>query len=159
MHGRGYARRDPVLRLAECLGFPPHSFHTGRDSCPDKRGSEVVVRNAGRRRDSLAEFIHEAMATKSQALIAHALIAAASRYYSVGRLAGFQAEQILIKDIPPVAIPIRSLSRFSYVINMDSARQLSTYPPLSVLRYAEVVNGKPAVTPLAQPREKLPTSR
>jgi putative ABC transport system substrate-binding protein len=97
---------------------------------------------------------YEAMATKS-----HALIAVASRYYSVGRLAGFQAEQILIKDIPPVTIPIRSLSRFSYVINMDSARQLSAYPPLSVLRYAEVVNGMPAVTPLTQPRERLPTTR
>lgn len=97
---------------------------------------------------------YEAMATRS-----HALIAVASRYYSVGRLAGFQAEQILVKDIPPVAIPIRSLSRFSYVINMDSARKLAAYPPLSVLRYAEVVNGAPEITPLTQPREQLPTSR
>ena len=88
---------------------------------------------------------YEALATKS-----HALVAVASRYYSVGRLAGFQAEQILVKDIPPIDIPIRSLSRFSYVINMESARQLAIYPPLSVLRYAEVVNGIPQNTPSIQ---------
>ena len=97
---------------------------------------------------------YEAMATKS-----HALVAVASRYYSVGRLAGFQAEQVLAKEIPPIAIPIRSLSRFSYVINMESARRLAAYPPLSVLRYAEVVNGTPGTTPLIQSQELLPKSQ
>jgi len=97
---------------------------------------------------------YEAMATKS-----HALVAVASRYYSVGRLAGFQTEQILAKDIPPIAIPIRSLSRFSYVINMESARRLAAYPPISVLRYAEIVNGTPGTAPLIQSQELLPKSR
>jgi putative ABC transport system substrate-binding protein len=82
------------------------------------------------------------MAAKS-----HALVAVASRYYNVGRLAGFQAEKVLVEDIPPIDIPIRSLSRFSYVVNMETARRLAAYPPLAVLRYAEVVNGAPKPTP------------
>lgn len=77
---------------------------------------------------------YEAMAAKSQALLA-----VASRYYNVGKLAGYQAEQILVNKIVPGDIPIRSLSRFSYVINMRTAKRLKLFPPLSVLRYAEVI--------------------
>jgi len=80
---------------------------------------------------------YEAMATKS-----NALLAVASRYYSVGKLAGFQAKNILINKIAPIDLPILSLSRYSYVINMETARKLRLYPPIKVLRYAEVVHGK-----------------
>ena len=85
---------------------------------------------------------YEAMATQ-----ADALFAVASRYYNVGRLAGFQAEQVLVGGLRPVDIPIRSLERFSYVVNMETARRLAIFPPLSVLGYAEVVNGTPASQP------------
>ena len=77
---------------------------------------------------------YEAMAAKS-----NALLAVARRYYNVGKLAGYQAEQILIEKIAPGDIPIRSLSRFSYVINMRTAKRLKLFPSLSVLRYAEVI--------------------
>jgi putative ABC transport system substrate-binding protein len=77
---------------------------------------------------------YEAMAAKS-----NGLLAVASRYYNVGKLAGYQAEQILVEKIAPGDISIRSLSRFSYVINMRTAKRLKLFPPLSVLRYAEVI--------------------
>ena len=80
---------------------------------------------------------YEAMARKS-----NALLAVASRYYSVGKLAGFQAKNILINKIAPIELPILSLSRYSYIINMETARKLRLYPPIKVLRYAEVVHGK-----------------
>jgi putative ABC transport system substrate-binding protein len=80
---------------------------------------------------------YEAMARKS-----NALLAVASRYYSVGKLAGFQAKKILINKIAPIDLPILSLSRYSYIINMETARKLRLYPPIKVLRYAEVVHGK-----------------
>jgi putative ABC transport system substrate-binding protein len=80
---------------------------------------------------------YEAMASKS-----NALLAVASRYYSVGKLAGFQAKNILINKKAPIDLPILSLSRYSYVINMETARKLRLYPPIKVLRYAEVVHGK-----------------
>jgi putative ABC transport system substrate-binding protein len=80
---------------------------------------------------------YEEMARKS-----NALLAVASRYYSVGKLAGFQAKNILINEIAPIDLPILSLSRYSYVINMETARKLRLYPPIKLLRYAEVVHGK-----------------
>ncbi len=80
---------------------------------------------------------YDAMARKS-----NALLAVASRYYSVGKLAGFQAKKILINKIAPIDMPILSLSRYSYVINMETARKLRLYPPIKVMRYAEVVHGK-----------------
>ena len=80
---------------------------------------------------------YEEMARKS-----NALLAVASRYYSVGKLAGFQAKNILIDKIAPVDLPILSLSRYSYVINMETARKLKLYPPITVLRYAEIEHGK-----------------
>jgi len=80
---------------------------------------------------------YEAMASQS-----NALLAVASPYYSVGKLAGFQAKNILINEIAPIDLPILSLSRYSYVINMETARKLRLYPPINVLRYAEVVHGK-----------------
>lgn len=81
---------------------------------------------------------YEAMAAKS-----NGLLVVASRYYNVGQLAGYQAEQVLVKGIAPIDIPIRGLDRFSYIINMETARRLKFYPPLSVLRYAEVIHGTP----------------
>jgi putative ABC transport system substrate-binding protein len=98
-------------------------------------------------REALAMGLPVAAAYEAMAAKSHALVAVASRYYNVGRLAGFQAEQVLMEDIPPIDIPIRSLSRFSYVVNMETARRLAVYPPLAVLRYAEVVNGAPKPTP------------
>jgi putative ABC transport system substrate-binding protein len=80
---------------------------------------------------------YEAMARKS-----NALLAVASRYYSVGKLAGFQAKKILINKLAPIDLPILSLSRYSYVINMETARKLKLYPPIKLLRYAEIVHGK-----------------
>lgn len=80
---------------------------------------------------------YEEMARKS-----NALLAVASRYYSVGKLAGFQAKNILVNKTAPIDLPILSLSRYSYVINMETARKLKLYPPIKVLRYAEIVHGK-----------------
>lgn len=80
---------------------------------------------------------YEEMARKS-----NALLAVASRYYSVGKLAGFQAKNILVDKIAPIDLPILSLSRYSYVINMETARKLKLYPPVTVLRYAEIVHGE-----------------
>jgi len=71
------------------------------------------------------------------------LLAIASRYYNVGQLAAFQAKKVLVDKIPPSKIKIRRLRRFSYIINMETARQLKMFPPLDLLRYAEVINGKP----------------
>ncbi|NVJ93821.1 MAG: ABC transporter substrate-binding protein, partial [Methylocystaceae bacterium] len=69
-----------------------------------------------------------------------ALLAVANRYYNIGQLAGLQAEQVLFKGKKPIDVEVRSLSRYSFVVNMDTARKLELYPPIQLLRFADLVN-------------------
>lgn len=78
---------------------------------------------------------YEVMVTRS-----HALISIANRYYNVGRLAGSQARKVLFDRQTPGHLKIPSLSRYSVFINMAVARQLELYPPIQLLRFAELVN-------------------
>ena len=60
--------------------------------------------------------------------------------YNVGQLAGFKAEQILRRRKPAGELPIETLSRFSFIVNMATARELGFYPPMNILRYAQIIN-------------------
>lgn len=68
-----------------------------------------------------------------------ALAGLVSRYYNCGQFAGFKAAQILLEGKQPQDIPVEPLNRFSLTIRMETATALDLYPPLSLLRYAEVV--------------------
>lgn len=69
-----------------------------------------------------------------------ALISVAARYYDVGRLAGGQAEKILVGGIAPGDLPVVRMTNFAVVINMETARKLKLFPPLDLLQVAETVN-------------------
>lgn len=68
-----------------------------------------------------------------------ALFGLVSRYENVGQLTARKAEQILFKKVRPQDIPIETLTRFSYIVNMTVAAELDFYPPLKVINYAEVI--------------------
>ncbi len=70
---------------------------------------------------------------------ADALMGLVSRYYNVGRLTAFKAQQILVEGRNPADMPIETLKRFSLIIRMKVARRLGIYPPVSLLNYAEVI--------------------
>ncbi len=78
---------------------------------------------------------YDVMVTRSDGLIA-----VANRYYNVGRLAANQAEKVLFDGQQPGQLPIASLNRYSIFINMQVARQLELYPPIQLLKIAELVN-------------------
>jgi putative ABC transport system substrate-binding protein len=82
-----------------------------------------------------------AVATSYEAMVrdSHGLIALASAYYNVGQLAGFQAEQILDAGRSPGDLEIVGLNRFTVLVNIETAKQLKLYPPMLLLRYAEIV--------------------
>jgi putative ABC transport system substrate-binding protein len=69
-----------------------------------------------------------------------ALISVAARYYDVGRLAGEQAEKILVSKIAPGDLPVLRMTNFAVVINMDVARKLKLFPPIELLQVAETVD-------------------
>jgi putative ABC transport system substrate-binding protein len=77
-------------------------------------------------------------ATERFVTYASGLAGLVCRYYNIGQFAGFKAEQIL-QGIPAGSIPIQTLSRFSLLIRMATAKRMQFYPPLGLLRYAEVV--------------------
>lgn len=68
-----------------------------------------------------------------------AMLGLVSRYYLIGKLAGAHAERILVGGEPPHDIPVTSLARFSILIRMPVALQLGIYPPMGLLRVAQVV--------------------
>jgi putative ABC transport system substrate-binding protein len=104
--------------------------------------SSFLLRNADA--FTLAALDHGLpVATAYEAMVrdSHGLIALASAYYNVGQLAGYQAEQILAHGAMPGDLDVLGLDRFSVLVNIDTARRLDLYPPMLLLRYAEIVGG------------------
>ncbi|AMC34990.1 ABC transporter substrate-binding protein [Janthinobacterium sp. B9-8] len=69
-----------------------------------------------------------------------ALLGLVSTYFNVGELAAYKAEQILLKKERVSKIPIDSLNRFTYLVNMGAAKKLGVYPPLAVIKFAELIS-------------------
>jgi putative tryptophan/tyrosine transport system substrate-binding protein len=61
-----------------------------------------------------------------------------SSYYTIGQFAGYKAEQILVKKQRAREVPIESLSRYSFIVRMDVAKQLDILPPVSLFNYATI---------------------
>ncbi|KZK98036.1 MULTISPECIES: ABC transporter substrate binding protein [unclassified Pseudovibrio] len=68
-----------------------------------------------------------------------ALMSVSNSYKNVGKLAASQAYEILFKAKSPGALSIRALERFSVLVNMQAAKRLSLYPPLSIISIAKIV--------------------
>ncbi|MES2296699.1 MAG: ABC transporter substrate-binding protein [Pseudomonadota bacterium] len=88
---------------------------------------------------ALAQRLPTFSATETALRDGKALFGLVSGYENVGRLTAFKASQILQQHIPASAIPIETLARFSYLVNMSVAAALDFYPPLKVINYAEVI--------------------
>lgn len=71
-------------------------------------------------------------------LEAGGLMGLVAPFYNVGGLAGYKAVQILRERRAPGEIPIETLSRFSFEVNMPTAHALGVYPPMHILRYARM---------------------
>ncbi len=56
---------------------------------------------------------------------------------NIGQVSAYQAERILRDGITPGDLPSAHLSRFLLMVNMPVARELSLYPPMSVVQFAE----------------------
>ena len=110
---------------AEFLYMGPDSFVTRND---------VAITAA-----AVARGIPVFAGTEASFAGSQAMLGFVSPYYLVGKLAGAQAERILVDGQRPEDIPVRSLGRFSLVIRMSVALELGIYPPLGLLRVAQVV--------------------
>ncbi len=68
-----------------------------------------------------------------------ALMGLVSNYSNAGAFAGYKAEQILLGKAAAGKIPIDTLQRFALVVNMKTATQLGVYPPLDLIKIAELL--------------------
>jgi len=69
----------------------------------------------------------------------HALLSIAARLFDVGKLAAEQALKILRDGASPGDLPVVRATDFAYVINMEVAKKLGRFPPISFLQAAETV--------------------
>jgi ABC-type uncharacterized transport system substrate-binding protein len=68
-----------------------------------------------------------------------ALMGLVSNYANAGAFAAHKAEQILLGKAAAGRIPIETLQRFTLVVNMKAASQLGIYPPLDLIKIAELL--------------------
>ncbi|MFN4282074.1 MAG: ABC transporter substrate-binding protein [Alphaproteobacteria bacterium] len=69
-----------------------------------------------------------------------ALMGVVNRYHTVGQLAALRAEQILVGKQRPQDIPVELPERFSVIVNIRVAKALKLYPPMTLLKFAEIVS-------------------
>lgn len=81
-------------------------------------------------------------ASTEQLMQAGALCGLVCRYYNIGQLTAYKAEQILVGKVAPNQIPVETLKRFSYQISMPAARRLKLPPPLPMMGYAELITAE-----------------
>lgn len=86
-----------------------------------------------------------------------ALMGVVNRYYTVGQLSAAQAERILVNKIPPRTMPIEAPRNFSFLVNMPVARALKRYPPMQVLKIADVIEADAAAAGVQGQRPVLPS--
>lgn len=78
-------------------------------------------------------------ATEGPIRKAGAYMGLVSRYYNVGQFAAYKAQQILFEGKPVADVPVETLKRFTFIVNMGSAKALDRYPPVTIMQTAEVV--------------------
>ncbi len=79
-------------------------------------------------------------ATEEPVRKAGVMMGVVNSYFNVGQLAGYKAEQILVKKLKAKDVPIETLNRSTFLINMKAAKSFDIYPPVMVLKFAEVVS-------------------
>jgi len=70
---------------------------------------------------------------------ADALFGVVNHYYTVGQLTGSKAELILTKKAQAKDIPVVAPPGFALIVNMRVASLIQEYPPIRVLKVAEIV--------------------
>lgn len=110
---------------AEWLYLPP-------DSYLGTQAQKVIIPAA--MENGLPTF-----ASTEQLMQAGALTGLISRYHSIGQFTAYKAEQILVKKLAPKSIPVETLTRFSFQVQLDSAIKLGLPPPLPMFNYADFV--------------------
>jgi putative ABC transport system substrate-binding protein len=112
---------------AEFLYIPPDTFlNVNRDTLTSA---------------ALTEKLPSFAAAENPVISSKAMFGGVYRYYTVGQLTAYKAEQILVHNVAPKDIAIDAPKRLSIILNMPVVRALGVYPPMNLLGLAEVIDG------------------
>lgn len=113
---------------AEFLYIPPDTFiNVNRD----------ILTGA-----ALEQKLPSFAAAENPVVNSKAMFGAVYRYYPVGQLTAYKAEQILVQKRAPADIPVDAPKRMAIMINMPVVRSLGFYPPMTLLGLSEVIDGE-----------------
>lgn len=155
-------KRDELQSLSESAGFRFTALELASDAQGVPLVDDIAVKMAELKaagaefvyigsssflRDNAAALKDASVQTKLPVLSPYealvrdgeALVSVAARYYDVGRLAGEQAERILVEGKSPGDLPVARMTDFAVMINLGMAKQLNLYPPIGLLQIAETV--------------------
>ena len=76
-------------------------------------------------------------ATQAPLKSSRAMFGLVTDYYTLGQLAGTQAEKILVHKRAPQDLPVASLARYKLWINIDVVREMDIYPPMDMISIAD----------------------
>ncbi len=128
--------RDMKQNKVDWLYLPPDSFL-------GTQAKSVIIPAA-------TEVGLPTFASTEQLMETGALAGLVSRYYNIGQFTAYKAEQILTGKKTAKEIPIETLTRFSFQVQMAEAAKLKLYPPLTMFNYAEFIVPPPP-PPMLEP--------
>jgi putative ABC transport system substrate-binding protein len=130
--GQPVVTQDIVDAMRQLIAGKPDFIYLPSDSSLIARAATIVGM-------ATAAGIPVISATEGPIRDDAALVGLVSNYYNAGAFAAHKAEQILVGKQPAGKLPIETLQRFALVVNMTTARQLGIYPPLDLIRIAELL--------------------
>lgn len=124
---------DVTDAVRELIGKKPQAIYIPSDSFMIKNARRII-------QEAHAAKIPVFAATEAPIRNDGALLGLVSTYFNVGELAAYKADQILSGKTAPEKLPVETLNRFTYLINMGAAKKIGVYPPLSVVKFAELLS-------------------
>lgn len=79
-------------------------------------------------------------ATETPLRDAQAMFGLVSNYYTLGKFTAYKAEHILLHGLKPSDIPIETMKKFSLLLRIGVANAIGLYPPVNIVRYAEIID-------------------
>lgn len=130
--GKAIGGETLIGLIREAASENPDALYIGPDSYIGSWGKEYAEEA---RRLKLPTFAATERVIREKGIMAGLV----SSFVALGQFTGYKAKRILVDGVDPADIPIETLSRFSYVVNMPTAKSVGAYPPLKLLRFAEIV--------------------
>jgi putative tryptophan/tyrosine transport system substrate-binding protein len=120
------------LLVARLAARQPQFLFIGPDSFIGEHREAVIGA-------ALASGLPAFTGTELEIAEGSAMLGLVTSYYNLGRYMGSLVEQVLFEGLDPRDIPVRTLSRFTFMVRLPVAQRLGLYPPLEVLDFAQIL--------------------